>query len=108
MLCDSSNLNKQKLVKPKPLASKMAAVKKVGQKNGEVGLLVEYLFCDTTDFHFFTMMTCPKRVRNTAEDVLDVLKERNEFDSDRGGLSSGEESDIDRQLMNFDELMRCV
>ena len=25
----------------------MAAVKKVGQKNGEVGLLVEYLFCDT-------------------------------------------------------------
>ena len=45
MLCDSSNLHKQKLVKPKPLASKMAAVKKVGQKNGEVGLLVEYLFC---------------------------------------------------------------
>ena len=43
MLCDSSNL--QKLVKPKPLASKMAAVKKVGQKNGEVGLLVEYLLC---------------------------------------------------------------
>ena len=40
MLCDSSNLHKQKLVKPKPLASKM------GQKNGEVGLLVEYLFCD--------------------------------------------------------------
>ena len=26
----------------------MAAVKKVGQKNGEVGLLVEYLFCDQT------------------------------------------------------------
>ena len=46
MLCDSSNLHKQKLVKPKPLASKMAAVKKVGQKNGEVGLLVEYLLCD--------------------------------------------------------------
>ena len=45
MLCDSSNLHKQKFVKPKPLASKMAAVKKVGQKNGEVGLLVEYLFC---------------------------------------------------------------
>ena len=45
MLCDSSNLHKQKLVEPKSLASKMAAVKKVGQKNGEVGLLVEYLFC---------------------------------------------------------------
>ena len=40
MLCDSSNLYKQKLVEPKPLASKMAAVKKVGQKNGEVGVLV--------------------------------------------------------------------
>ena len=38
MLCNSSNLHKQKLVKPKPLASKMATVKKVGQKNGEVGL----------------------------------------------------------------------
>ena len=27
----------------------MAAVKKVGQKNGEVGLLVEYLFCAPGD-----------------------------------------------------------
>ena len=35
MLCGSSNFHKQKLVKPKPLASKMVAVKKVGQKNGE-------------------------------------------------------------------------
>ena len=46
------------------------------------------------------MATCPKRVRYTAEEVLDVLQERNEFDSDRGGLSNGEESDIGRQLMN--------
>ena len=39
---DNSNLHKQKLVlKPKPVASKMAVVKKLGQKNGEVGLLVE-------------------------------------------------------------------
>ena len=45
MLCDSSNLHKQKLVKSKPLASKMAPVKKLGHKNGEVGFLVEYLFC---------------------------------------------------------------
>ena len=54
ILCDSSNLHKQKLVKPKLLASKMAAVKKVGQKNGEVGLLVEYLFCDVifSPMHF--------------------------------------------------------
>ena len=37
MLSDSSNLHKQKLlIKPKPLASKMAAVKKVGQKNGSL------------------------------------------------------------------------
>ena len=49
------------------------------------------------------MATCPKRVRYTAEDVLE---ERNEFDSDRGRMLSGEESDIDSQLMNFDELMR--
>ena len=28
----------------------MAAVKKVGQKNGEVGLLVEYLFCASTNY----------------------------------------------------------
>ena len=55
--------------------------------------------------HFFTMASCPKRIRYTAEDVLE---ERNEFDSNRGRMLSGEESDIDRQLMNFDELMRCV
>ena len=41
MLGDSSNRHKQKLVRPKPLASKMAAVKKVGQKYG--GLLVDWL-----------------------------------------------------------------
>ena len=46
VLCDNSNLHKQKLVKPKPLAGKMAAVKT--QKNGEVRLLVEYLFCGRT------------------------------------------------------------
>ena len=62
--------------------------------------------CDATELHFGTMETCPKRVRYTAEDVLDVLEERNEFDSDRGGMSSGEESDIDRQLMDLDEPMR--
>ena len=42
-------LHKQKLVKPKPLAGKLAVVKKLGQKNGEVILLVEYLFCDCTE-----------------------------------------------------------
>ena len=34
MLFDSSNLHKQKLVQPKLLGSKMAAEKKLGQKNG--------------------------------------------------------------------------
>ena len=46
MLCDNSTLYKQKLVKPKPLANKIASVKKLGQKNDIVGLLVEYLSCD--------------------------------------------------------------
>ena len=32
MLCDSSNLQKQKLVKPKPLANKMAIREKIGTK----------------------------------------------------------------------------
>ena len=45
----SSSLYKHKLVKPKPLAGKMAAVKKTGVGGEvaklEVGLLVEYLFC---------------------------------------------------------------
>ena len=45
MHCDNSNLYKQKLVKPKPLAGKMAAVKKMGQKIREVRLLVKYLLC---------------------------------------------------------------
>ena len=27
--------------------------------------------CHATDLHFFTMATCPKRVRYTAEDVLE-------------------------------------
>ena len=56
MLCDSSNLHKQKLARPKPLASKRAAVNKVGQKNGDVGLLVEYLFCDSRRVHFYNFV----------------------------------------------------
>ena len=59
MFCDSSKLHKQKLVKPKPLASKMAAVKKVGQKNDEVVLLVEYLFCDMADGRRFVTPIWP-------------------------------------------------
>ena len=36
---------KQKLVKPKLLSGKMAAVKELQQNNREVGLLVDYIFC---------------------------------------------------------------
>ncbi|CAB4043252.1 Hypothetical predicted protein [Paramuricea clavata] len=43
------------------------------------------------------MATCSKRSRFSAEDVLG--------NSDRGGMSSGEQSDIDRQLMDLDESM---
>jgi hypothetical protein len=52
------------------------------------------------------MATCSKRSRFSAEDVLGALEDRNESSSDRGGMSSGEESDIDRQLMDLDESMR--
>jgi hypothetical protein len=51
------------------------------------------------------MATCSKRSCLSAEDVL-VLEDRNESNSERGGMSSGEESDIDRQLMDLDESMR--
>ena len=52
------------------------------------------------------MATCSKRSCLSAEDVLVVLEDRNEPNSERGGMSSGEESDIDRQLMDLDESMR--
>ena len=55
---------------------------------------------------FLTMATCSKRSCLSAEDVLVVLEDRNESNSERGGMSSGEESDIDRQLMDLDESMR--
>ena len=35
----------------------MAVVKKVGQKNGEVGLLVEYLFCGLANLDFLLFTT---------------------------------------------------
>ena len=53
--------------------------------------------------YFFAMETPAKRSRFTAEDVLSQLELTNDFDSDHGGMSSGEESDIDRRLMDFDE-----
>ena len=34
------------------------------------------------------------------------MENENEFDSDHGGVSSGKKSDIDRQLMDFDEESR--
>ena len=49
------------------------------------------------------METPAKRSRFTAEEVLSQLEVNNDFDSDRGGMSSGEESDIDLRLIDFDE-----
>ena len=56
--------------------------------------------------HFFVMATRAKRTKFTAEEVLVQMVNENEFDSDHGGVSSGKKSDIDRQLMDFDEESR--
>ena len=50
--------------------------------------------------------TRPKRTKFTAEEVLVQMEKENEFDSDHGGVSSGKKSDIDRQLMDYDEESR--
>ena len=48
VVCDSSSLYKQKLVKPKTAYGKLAAVKNNGiKKIREVGLLIEYLYSGT-------------------------------------------------------------
>ena len=49
------------------------------------------------------MATRAKRTKFTAEEVLVQMVNENEFDSDHGGVSSGKESDIYRQLMDFVE-----
>ena len=54
------------------------------------------------------MATWTKRSCLSAEDVFGALEDRNKSNSDRGEMSSGEESDIDRQLMDLDESMRWV
>ena len=54
-------------------------------------------------FFFFAMATRVKRTKFTAEEVLVQMVNENEFDSDHGGVSSGKESDIYRQLMDFVE-----
>jgi hypothetical protein len=60
------------------------------------------------DLQCDTMATWTKRSCLSAEDVLGALEDRNKSNSDRGEMSSGEESDIDRQLMALDESMRWV
>ena len=54
------------------------------------------------------MASSEKRQRFTAEDVLAQIENVNDMDSDRGGMESEEESEIDRQLLNFDEELRSV
>ena len=56
--------------------------------------------------YFFAMATSAKRSRFTTEEILSHLEFDIDFDSDRGGMASGKESDIDRRLMDFDEEAR--
>ena len=58
--------------------------------------------------YFFAMATSAKRSRFTTEEILSHLEFDIDFDSDRGGMASGKESDIDRRLMDFDEEPRWV
>ena len=55
-----------------------------------------------------TMASSENMQRFTAEDVLAQIENVNDMDSDRGGMDSGEESEIDRQLLNFDKELRWV
>ena len=50
-----------------------------------------------------TMGCSENRQIVTVEDVLAQIQNVNDMDSDRGGMDSGEGSEIDRQLLNFDE-----
>ena len=50
-----------------------------------------------------TMASSENMQRFTAEDVLEQIENVNDMDSDRGGMDSGEGSEIDRQLLNFYE-----
>ena len=52
------------------------------------------------------MASGQNRQRFTTEDVLAQIENVNDMDSDRGGMDSGEGSEIDRQLLNFDEELR--
>ena len=52
------------------------------------------------------MASSENRQRFKAEDVLAQRQNVNDMGYDRGGMDSGEESEIDRQLLNFDEELR--
>ena len=49
----------------------MAAVKKVGQKNGEVGLLVEYLFCGPIDYSLIYQTVRCRRYAPSSPRLID-------------------------------------
>ena len=57
-------------------------------------------------WHFSIRASSENMQRFTAEDVLAEIENVDDMDSDRGGMDSGEESEIDRQLLNFDEELR--
>ena len=59
-------------------------------------------------WHFSIRASSENRQRFTTEDVLAQIENVNDMDSDRGGMDSGEGSEIDRQLLNFDEELRWM
>ena len=52
------------------------------------------------------MASSENRQRFKAEDVLAQRQNVNDMGYDRGGMDSGEESEIDWQLLNFNEELR--
>ena len=53
-----------------------------------------------------TMAYSENRQRFMAGDFLAQIQNVNDMDSDHGGMDSGEESEIDLQLLNFDKELR--
>ena len=64
------------------------------------------LVCDGHKLYFFAMASHTKRTKFTAEEVLVQMENENEFDSDHRGTLTGEKSNMDRKLMDFDEESR--
>ena len=57
-------------------------------------------------FSEFRVVAASKKRRTELFDAEEALRRFYEEESDREGISSGEESDLDRQLYNMDEDLR--